>query len=120
MHGQGKQWLRDEHIARQLRCATTDAERLLWRSLRGGQMGFKFRRQHPFECYVLDFVCLEAWLIVEVDGGQHAELAMEDAARTAALELAGFRVLRFWNNQVLNEKGAVLEVIWQALHPSPS
>jgi very-short-patch-repair endonuclease len=119
MHGQSNRWLRDNKIPQALRRNLTDAERLMWQKLRGGQTGFRFRRQHAFECFVLDFVCLEAKLVVEIDGGQHVELEKEDAARTAALELAGFRVLRFWNNQVLSETDTVLNVIWGALHPSP-
>ncbi|GIX29175.1 endonuclease domain-containing protein [Pelomicrobium sp. G1] len=98
----------------------TDAERKLWHRIRREQLGVKFRRQHPFENYILDFVCLEQKLIVEVDGSQHAQALAQDAARTAALEAAGFRVLRFWNNEVLQETEAVLERILQALHPSPS
>ncbi len=83
--------------------------------------GFKFRRQHPFGDYILDFVCLEAGLVIEVDGGQHGEKMKEDAARTANLAAAGFRVLRFWNNEVLHEIEAVKESIWRALQtPSPS
>jgi very-short-patch-repair endonuclease len=76
----------------------TDAERKLWHRLRGNQLGLKFRRQHPFENYVLDFICLSAKLIVEVDGGQHQDQAEHDAQRTIVFEKAGFRVLRFWNN----------------------
>ncbi|MFZ5512286.1 MAG: endonuclease domain-containing protein [Pseudomonadota bacterium] len=99
----------------------TDAERKLWHRLRGEQPGVKFRRQHPFENYILDFVCLEKKLVVEVDGSQHAQAIAGDAARTTALERAGFRVLRFWNNEVLEETEAVLERIMQELkNPSPS
>ena len=99
----------------------TDAEQRLWRHLRGRQIyGFKFRRQHPFEGYILDFVCMEQMLIIEIDGGQHAENTIADAARTKALAIAGFRVLRFWNNQVLGEMEAVKVAIWNALSdPSP-
>lgn len=99
----------------------TDAENRLWRQLRGKQIaGFKFRRQHPFGDYILDFVCLEAELVVEVDGGQHMQTTAEDAERDRRLEATGFRVLRFWNNQVLNEMEGVLETILAALrNPSP-
>ena len=100
----------------------TDAERRLWQRLRGNQLGVKFRRQHPFENYILDFVCLPLALIVEVDGGQHTEQAEYDSKRTALLEAAGFRVQRFWNNQVLNELDAVVEVIRATIetHPHPN
>ena len=87
---------------------------------------FKFRRQHPFGRYVIDFVSLEAMLAVEVDGGQHSENAREEALRTKILTDAGFEVLRFWNNEVLQDIDAVKESIWVALQqrrgstPSPS
>lgn len=82
--------------------------------------GCKFRRQHPFGDYILDFVCLEARLVIEVDGGQHDERAADDVIRTAALTQAGFKVLRFWNNQVLCDTEAVKETIWRALQQTPS
>jgi very-short-patch-repair endonuclease len=102
----------------------TDAERKLWGVLRGRQFdGYKFRRQHPFEQYILDFVCLERKLVVEVDGGQHAKDKGRDTERKCFLEKAGFRVLRFWNHEVLTKIDAVQEYIWRALHdeanPSP-
>ncbi len=78
--------------------------------------GFKFRRQHPFSAYILDFVCLELKLVIEVDGGQHQEQAEQDQLRTERLSKAGFRVLRFWNNEVLLELDAVKEQIWLAVH----
>jgi very-short-patch-repair endonuclease len=103
--------------SRALRGAMTDAECLLWRHLRGRQMdGCRFRRQHPFGKYIVDFVCLEARLIVEVDGGQHAMNEAADRRRTAWLEGQGFRVVRFWNHEVLGEIETVAEAIWQALH----
>ena len=92
----------------------TDAERALWRVLGCRQVsGLKFRRQHPFDDYVLDFVCLENKLVIEVDGGQHGKRAKEDEIRTQKLLAAGFRVLRVWNNQVLQEIEAVKERIWK-------
>src|SRR5262245_26562265 len=97
----------------------TDAERRLWRHLRGDQLGVKFRRQHPFENYVLDFVCLERRLIIEVDGGQHLDQHEHDAHRSVMLNAAGFQALRFWNNEVLNETDMVVQAIWNALNPSP-
>jgi len=91
----------------------TDAEQALWRLLRGRQVsGLKFRRQHPFGDYILDFVCLENGLVVEVDGGQHAEQVEYDEVRSNQLEKAGFYVLRFWNNEVLLDMEAVKEKIW--------
>ncbi len=101
----------------------TDAERRLWRSLQRKQLGgFRFRRQHPFGDYVIDFVCLKAKLAVEVDGGQHVEDV--DASRTRFLERAGFRVLRFWNHDAPRNTEAVVETIYRALaikpHPHPS
>ena len=101
----------------------TDAERRLWHVLRGRQMhGYKFRRQHPFLDFVLDFVCVDARLVLEVDGGQHGENEQADKARTKRLELAGFRVLRFWNNEVMENIEGVYEVVLQTLkepHPHP-
>src|SRR5262245_48577136 len=101
-----------------LRRSLTDAERTLWRRLRGKQLGVTFRRQHPFLHYVLDFVCLDANLVVEVDGSQHMD-SIRDVERDRALVAAGFRVLRFWNNEVLEKADEVLEAIRLALTPSP-
>ncbi|MBN9086850.1 MAG: DUF559 domain-containing protein [Reyranella sp.] len=82
--------------AQELRNTATEAEKLLWRHLRGRQLnGFKFRRQHPMGKYVCDFVCLEAGLIVELDGSQHVIDAPYDARRDAYLRQHGYRVLRF-------------------------
>jgi len=106
--------------ARRLRKHPTDAERLLWRHLRLRQLGgYKFRRQQPLGPYIVDFVCLEQRLIVEVDGGQHAEQTEDDAQRTAWLEAEGFRVLRFWNTEVLQDTKTVQEVIRAALDDGP-
>ena len=86
-------------------------------------MGLKFRRQHPFGDYILDFVCLEKKPVIEVDGGQHGDQAVQDEMRTKALERVGFRVLRLWNNEVLQHIEAVRERIWTAVqekqNPSP-
>jgi adenine-specific DNA-methyltransferase len=102
--------------ARSLRTRGTDAERRLWHHLRLRQLhGLKFRRQVSIAGYVADFACLEAKLIVELDGGQHLEQTDYDARRDAALASAGFRVLRFWNDDVLLRTEAVLEAIVQAL-----
>ena len=102
--------------ARALRSSLTDAERKLWSRLRMRQIhGFKFRRQRPIGPYVVDFVCLERHLIIEVDGGHHVQRAAQDARRDEYLSGLGFRALRFWDNSVLKETGAVVEVIVQAL-----
>ena len=102
--------------SRQLRRNMTDAERLLWRALRKEQAGgYKFRRQHPCGRFILDFVCMDAKLIIEVDGGQHSEQTEYDQERVIWLEEQGFRVLRFWNNEVLSNTEAVRQAIWRAL-----
>lgn len=104
-------------FARALRREMTDAERKLWWGLRGRHLeGFRFRRQHALGPYVLDFCCLEAKLIVEVDGSQHAELRREhDQKRTAWLEAQGFRVIRFWNYEVLERPHDVCGVVLESL-----
>lgn len=101
--------------ARNLRTHSTDAERLIWYRVRGGRLaGLKFRRQHPCGPYVADFVCEEKSLVIEIDGGQHASHAARDMKRTKFLEAQGYRVLRFWNNEVLGNLDGVLEVILRA------
>ncbi|MFZ6681582.1 endonuclease domain-containing protein [Undibacterium sp. Tian12W] len=102
--------------AKVLRKNMTDAEKKLWQGLRGEQLGVKFRRQYPYQHFVLDFVCLEKRVVIEVDGGQHAEARVYDMHRTEVLNKAGFTVLRFWNNQVLNETSAVIEEIWRHIN----
>jgi len=107
-------------FAKALRRSMTDAERLIWMHLRAGCFGeWKFRRQVPLGPYIVDFVCFKARLIVELDGGQHAEQGAYDAARTAWLQARGFRVIRFWNHDVLLRTDKVLGAIWDALAPSP-
>jgi len=102
--------------ARELRKNPTDAERKLWSHLRRRQIGgHKFRRQLPLGPYFVDFVCLDKKLVVEVDGGQHNEQVNYDVKRTEWLEAQRFRVLRFWNNEVLKEIEIVKEVIEEAL-----
>jgi very-short-patch-repair endonuclease len=100
----------ETRIARTLRRDATIAEAVLWRALRSrGVAGAKFRRQLPVAGYVADFACVEALLVVEVDGGQHT--AEADAARTAALTQAGWHVLRFGNHEVLgNPEGVLAEI----------
>jgi very-short-patch-repair endonuclease len=82
-------------------------------------MGLKFKRQKPIGRYIVDFICIEHQLIIEVDGGQHSDQMEYDDERTAGLESQGFTVLRFWNHQVLQEMDGVLERIRQAVAPSP-
>lgn len=99
-------------IARNLRKRPTEAEKLLWSHLRGRQLeGLKFRRQQPIGKYVVDFVCLEKDVIVEVDGSQHAVEKEKDDRRDTWLEEEGFKALRFWDNEVLTNTDGVLEVI---------
>ena len=91
----------------------THAERALWCVLRSRQVsGIKFRRQHPFGNYILDFVSHEIKLVIEIDGGQHGKQAEYDDIRTSELQAAGFQVFRFWNNEVLQDIEAVKEKIW--------
>jgi very-short-patch-repair endonuclease len=116
-------------MARHLRQTMTDAERRLWSALRGRHLGgWKFRRQHPIGPYILDFACLEKNLANEADGGQHA-CSDHDRQRTAWLAQQGWRVIRFWNNDILqNTEGVLIEILRvledipeakQAPHPSP-
>ncbi len=103
---------------RELRRDPTDAESLLWWLLRNRQLaGVKFRRQHPYGPYILDFYCPERQLAVEADGSQHLEHAEveRDAARTRYLEASSLRVLRFSNLEILGETDSVLQVIWRAV-----
>ena len=95
--------------ARELRKESTIAELNLWYSLRHRRLnGLKFHRQHVMGNYIVDFVCWEKKIIIEIDGGQHSQNAQYDEKRTAYLKTRGFRVLRYWNNDVLNKMGSVL------------
>ena len=111
--------------ARGLRRRQTDAERRLWFRLRDRRLfGVKFSRQVPIGPYVADFCCREQRLVVELDGGQHALSAADDASRSEDLARLGYRVLRFWNHDVLGNTEGVLEAIARALgrldnRPSP-
>ena len=109
--------------AKSLRRELTPAERRLWSSLRNRQIErAKFRRQQPIGPFIADFVCLERSLIIEADGGQHAD-SEQDMRRTAFLESKGYRVLRFWNNDILESLGGVIQIISAALstpHPAPA
>ena len=103
-------------VERKLRSAHTDAERKLWYALRDRRLGgFKFVRQEAIGPFIVDFICREQRLIIEVDGGQHAESA-KDAARDARLTAEGYRVMRFWNNDVLKNREGVLLTILDALN----
>ncbi len=111
--------------ARDLRKNATDVETLIWQLLRRNQLlGYGFRRQHPMGRYVLDFYCHQAKLVVELDGGQHGEekQRQHDDARTAFLHKQGLTVLRFWNNEVLQNTEGVLQTIydWLEKHPLPN
>ncbi len=100
------------HKVRALRKNQTDAELLLWQQLRSRHLGgYKFRRQFPIEPYIADFVCLELKLIIELDGGQHADQISYDNRRSLFLEQRGFKVIRFWNNDVIENIEGVLEAI---------
>jgi very-short-patch-repair endonuclease len=103
-------------FARHLRKNMTDTERFAWGHLRYRQLGgFRFRRQAPIGPYIADFVCFEAKLILELDGGQHAARAEADAVRTAWLESQGFRVFRVWIFEAFQDWDAVAEAIWKLL-----
>jgi very-short-patch-repair endonuclease len=131
--GEGEGWggvLLDpqRRFARRLRNAATDAERRLWQGLRVRQVaGFRFNRQVPLGPYVVDFLCRKARLVVELDGSQHIERSAYDLSRTLALQAMGFRVIRFWNDDVLLHTEDVLAEIHRQLaksltppQPSPS
>ena len=105
--------------ARNLRRNMTEAERVLWRELRRDGLGWRFRRQFPIPPYIADFACLEARLVVEADGGQHNRPGDHDR-RDADLRAQGWRVLRFWNNEIFANRPGVLQTIAEALGPWPS
>jgi adenine-specific DNA-methyltransferase len=105
------------NYARNLRQNLTDAECLLWSRLRRRQVaGLKFRRQHMIGPYICDFVCPEAAVVIELDGSQHLDATSYDSRRDDFLRERGFRVLRFWNGQVLSDTESVMETIFEALH----
>ena len=105
--------------ARALRRQMTEAEKVMWGKLRDRRFdGVKFKRQKPIAGYIVDFVALDLKLIVEIDGGQHAERVAEDALRTKALEESGYHVIRFWNHDVLRNIEGVLESLVQELNIS--
>ena len=119
--GEGKKYIdpRLLTLARKLRKELTDAEELLWLLLRNRQFcGLKFRRQHPIAPYVLDFYCDEERLGIELDGGQHNEpdKKQTDKERTAFLERKGIKIIRFWNNEVLQKTETVLEHLYNSIN----
>lgn len=115
--------------AKILRANQTDAEQRIWYHLRAHRfMGLKFKRQKPLGHYIVDFVCVEQRLIIEIDGGQHAEQTEYDQRRDVWLQSQGYTILRFWNNEVMQQLESVLEQIRltiplsadSTLSPSPS
>ncbi len=112
--------LHKHFTAKVLRKNFTDTERLLWKYLRAKQMeGCKFRRQEPIGSYIVDFVCQEKRIVIEVDGGQHSTEKERDNERDKWFEGKGYKVLRFWNNEVLSNIEGVLEVIRDCLNHPP-
>jgi len=105
-----------KHRARYLRKTITEAEKRLWYFLRDRRLdGYKFSRQCVLEPYIVDFICREKQLILEIDGGQHANNFLYDEKRTLFLQMQGFQLLRFWNNDVLKNTEGVLESILKIL-----
>jgi very-short-patch-repair endonuclease len=114
----GEMILKDRltQYAKQLRKTSTEAEKVLWSNLRYKQMeGHKFRRQQPIGPYIVDFVNFKKKLIIELDGGQHAESKEKDLKRDEFFRLQGYTVLRFWNNEVFQNLDGVLQVIQKSL-----
>lgn len=107
-------------VARRLRREQTDVERRLWRAVRERFPTWKFRRQHPIGSRVADFACPSCKLVIELDGGQHVERSAADDGRTAELARHGYRVIRFWNNEVIENLDGVLETISRALEATPT
>ncbi len=109
-------------IAKNLRKRQTDAEKILWYQLRDRHFeNLKFRRQYPIKNYIVDFICIDKMLIIEIDGGQHAD-NKKDILRDNVLKLEGYTILRFWNNDVLKNMDGVLQMMMFTLnnpHPSP-
>ncbi|MCX7607658.1 MAG: endonuclease domain-containing protein [Anaerolineales bacterium] len=101
--------------ARQLRKALTPAERKLWAVLRGDKLGVNFRRQHAIGPYIADFCCVKKKLIIELDGGQHLKQREYDEERTRVLKSLGYRVIRFWNDEVMKDIEGVIHAIRLAL-----
>ncbi|WP_283745739.1 DUF559 domain-containing protein [Sideroxydans sp. CL21] len=107
--------------ARSLRSNMTDVERRLWSAIRGKQLeGCSFRRQHAIGAYIADFACVERMLVIELDGGQHQDQKTYDDTRSGYLNQQGWQVVRFWNNEVLENLDGVLEVIVEKLKSTPN
>jgi very-short-patch-repair endonuclease len=121
--GGGESFLVDNllNLAKSLRKRPTDAEKRLWLHLKSKQInGLKFRRQEPIGTYIVDFVCFEQRLIIELDGGQHAGQQAQDQERESWFRSQGFKTLRFWNHEVLANIEGVLEVIRGTCLTTPS
>jgi very-short-patch-repair endonuclease len=119
--GEGQDGGMSSTKARELRKNLTDAEQRLWQGLKRRQIeGVKFRRQQPIGDFIVDFVSFERRLIVEVDGGQHAEQLAYDEKRTRWLEAQGYKVLRFWDNDVLANTEAVMQAVFDAVEQRAS
>ena len=104
------------YVARKLREDATEAEKLLWSRLRNKQvLGAKFRRQQPIGPFIVDFVCLQKKVVIELDGGQHRAQIEKDKKRDMWLRHQGYEVLRFWNNEVLQNLEGVLETVRRKL-----
>lgn len=101
--------------AAELRKEMTPEERTLWSALQGKQLGVKFRSQHAIGPYITDFCCIKEKLIIEVDGSQHLDQATYDEERTAYFQSRGYRVLRFWNNEITQDLNGVIITIQEAL-----
>ncbi|MEO5573102.1 MAG: endonuclease domain-containing protein [Gammaproteobacteria bacterium] len=111
-----------KQLAKTLRRNQTEAEKRIWHHLRNrGLVNYKFKRQYEIGPYIVDFICLERQLIVEIDGGQHVSSFEKDTQRTLYLQSQGFKVIRFWNDEVLKNTANVLDVIANTLlkYPSP-
>lgn len=110
-----------KNLARNLRRKQTEAERLLWVHIRNRRLdGYRFRRQEVIGSFIVDFVCLEKKLIIELDGGQHVDNAVANAVRTQQLEEYGYHVIRFWNDEVLTRTDDVLSSILKELQMKTS
>ena len=106
--------------ARSLRRDATEAERILWRALREMPLPVKVRRQHPIGHHIADFAVPARKLVIEIDGGQHATAVVRDNERTRILEARGWRVIRFWNSDVMSNLAGVIETIAAEIERSPS
>ena len=108
------------HRARTLRRNATQAERILWRALRAMSLPVRVRRQHPIGRFIADFAVPSRKLVIEIDGGQHASTLARDNARTRVLEARGWRVIRFWNSDVMSNLEGVIATIVAEIEPTPS